>query len=166
MALPTTGNLSLSQVRTEFSAPASTPLSAFLRGGAWVPDTTANAGVPAALPISLRQMLGASAIINHTVTADEVSSVVSSVSPQNVSDTSTAVVSNGVGPFSHAWSIVSGAGFTLANITSSVVTATRSAGLGFGISNGSIRDTVTDAGNGNLIALVDVPVSLISESNA
>lgn len=61
MPLPTTGNLSLSQVRTEFGALATTPLSAFVRGGAWVPDFPANAGVPVALPISLRQLLGASA---------------------------------------------------------------------------------------------------------
>lgn len=61
MALPTSGNLSLSQVRTEFGAPVATPLSAFLRSGSWVPNSTANAGVPTALPISLRQLLGASA---------------------------------------------------------------------------------------------------------
>lgn len=61
MTLPASGNLSLSQVRAEFGAPGTTALGAFLRGGAWVPNTGANAGVPTALPISLRSLLGASA---------------------------------------------------------------------------------------------------------
>lgn len=166
MTLPTTGNLSLSQVRAEFGAPASTPLSAFVRGGAWVPNTAANSGVPAALPISLRQLLGASAIIPHTVTANGISELLNTASPQTVSGTSTATVSDGIGPFAHAWTIVTGTNFTLgAGADTATVTASRDGALGFGTSAGTIRDTVTDLGNGNHVATVEVSVSLASESN-
>ena len=61
MALPATPPLSLQQVCVEFGAPLNTPLSAFLRGGAWVPNSPANANVPTVLPISLLQLLGAAA---------------------------------------------------------------------------------------------------------
>jgi len=57
MAVPS--NPKLSDVCAEFGAPATTPLSAFVRGGAWVPNTAANAGVPASLPINLAQLAGA-----------------------------------------------------------------------------------------------------------
>lgn len=59
MPLPSSGNLSLSQVLAEFGAPAGTKLSAMVRGGAYVPDTPVNAGVPTAVPISIRDFLGA-----------------------------------------------------------------------------------------------------------
>lgn len=51
MAVP--ANPKLSDVCTEFLAPATTPLSSFVRGGSWVPNTGANAGVPTALPLLL-----------------------------------------------------------------------------------------------------------------
>ncbi|HWB38413.1 MAG TPA: hypothetical protein VHA75_20545, partial [Rugosimonospora sp.] len=57
MAVP--ANPKLSDVYTEFGAPAGTRLTAFVRGGAWVPNTAANAGVPTAPPISLSQLAGA-----------------------------------------------------------------------------------------------------------
>ena len=60
MALTATPPITLSAVCTEFGAPAGTPLAAFLRGGVYVPDTPTNAAVPAALPIALLDLLGAS----------------------------------------------------------------------------------------------------------
>lgn len=61
MTLPASGNLSMSAILAEFGAPPGTPLTAFLRGGAWVPNTPINVGVPTSLPISIRNLLGASA---------------------------------------------------------------------------------------------------------
>lgn len=61
MALPASPPISLSQVCTEFGAPATTPLASFLRGGAYVPNAAPNLGVPTALPISLLDLLGAAA---------------------------------------------------------------------------------------------------------
>lgn len=59
MTLPVAKPISLTQIVAEFNAPAGTPLSAFVRGGAYVPDTVQNAGVPTAKPIALSDLLGA-----------------------------------------------------------------------------------------------------------
>ncbi len=61
MTLPTVPPIGMVEIQQEFSAPLGTPLSAFLRGGVWVPDTSANVGVPTVLPISMLDLLGASA---------------------------------------------------------------------------------------------------------
>lgn len=50
---------SMSSVYAEFGAPAGTPLSSFLRGGAYVPNVAANNNVPTSLPINLQQLAGA-----------------------------------------------------------------------------------------------------------
>lgn len=55
--------LALSQVETEFSAPSGTPLSDFLRGGPFVPDSPANAGIPSALPLQLLDLLGGDSVL-------------------------------------------------------------------------------------------------------
>ncbi len=60
MTLQAVAPLTLIEVQTEFLAPLGTPLSAFLRGGAFVPDTALNAGVPTVLPIELLDLLGSS----------------------------------------------------------------------------------------------------------
>lgn len=157
MALPTSGNLSLSQVRAEFGAPAAIGLAAFLRGGPWVPDTTANAGVPSVLPIGLRQLLGASAVVNHSVFAPDIDA--GSISPDDPSGSSTATVSNGIGPFTHSWAWVSGGGgITLSGQTTQTVTASHT-GI-TGVFTGVLRDSVTDTGNGGLIATWDISVTL------
>jgi hypothetical protein len=158
MALPTSGNLSLSQVRAEFGAPTTTPLSAFLRGGAWVPDTPANAGVPTALPINLRSLLGASALITHSVQAPQITGF--SISPTQAQGSSTAVVSDGIGPFTFAWVWLSGGGgITLTGTATATVTATRTS-TSPGSSGGTLRVTATDTGNANATAIADVLVTL------
>ncbi len=60
MTLQTDPPISLTQIQDEFLAPRGTPLSAFLRGGAWVPDISINAAVPTVLPISILDLLGSS----------------------------------------------------------------------------------------------------------
>lgn len=156
MALPTSGNLSLSQVRAEFGAPVATPLSAFLRGGAWVPDTAANVAVPTVLPISLRQLLGSSAIPPLSVTAPDIDA--GSIAPDDAIGSSIAVVSGGIGPFSYAWSwVVGGTGITLSNAATATVTATKTTS---GVSSGTARVTVTDAGDGGKTAAHDISITL------
>jgi hypothetical protein len=49
----------LNDVCAVFGAPVGTPLNQFLRGGPWVPNIPANAGVPTVLPIRLAQLAGA-----------------------------------------------------------------------------------------------------------
>lgn len=59
MTLPTSPPLALTQVLAEFGAPAGTPLSAMVRGGAYVPNIPQNSNVPTAPPIELLDFLGA-----------------------------------------------------------------------------------------------------------
>lgn len=62
MALPASPPINRLQINAEFSAPPGTLLTAMVRGGAFVPNTPANAAVPTAPPIDLLDFLGASNI--------------------------------------------------------------------------------------------------------
>jgi hypothetical protein len=72
--------------------------------------------------------------------------------------TRTATVSDGTGPFTYAWTIVSGSGFTLASTTSVTVTI-NSTGTNT-LKEGVIRCTVTDTGNGNLVRSDDASIAI------
>lgn len=60
MALPGTGAISLSQVKSEFGGPNN--LSAYVRGGTYVPNTGGNVGVATSVPITLLSFHGAAAV--------------------------------------------------------------------------------------------------------
>ena len=66
MTLQASPPISLSDVYAEYSAPNGTALGAFVRGGAWVPDTAQNAGVPTSKPISLGDLLDSSVVAGIT----------------------------------------------------------------------------------------------------
>lgn len=59
--MPIVAPVTMAQLCQEFGAPADMLLSAFYRGGPFVPNTAPNAGVPASGPMSLNQFVGASA---------------------------------------------------------------------------------------------------------
>lgn len=61
MTLPSSGIISLKDIDTEFSGPEPYSLTDFYRGGAFVPDTPANAGVPTSGLLSITDFYGASA---------------------------------------------------------------------------------------------------------
>lgn len=61
MALPSSPPISLNDIKTEFGATGTRSLTEFYRGGAFVPNTSANSGVPTSGAISLLDFLGASA---------------------------------------------------------------------------------------------------------
>ena len=67
MTLQLTKPISMADIEAEFEAPPGTPLSAFVRGGAFVPDTTPNVGVPTAKPIAMTDLLGAANIQEETI---------------------------------------------------------------------------------------------------
>lgn len=67
MTLQLVRPISLADVRAEYGAPLGTSLGAFVRGGAWVPDSPGNSGVPTVKPIALGDLLG-SAAFNQTHT--------------------------------------------------------------------------------------------------
>lgn len=61
MALPGSGTITIDDLRTEFGATGTRGLSDFYRGGAFVPDTPTNAGVPTSGIIALSDFYNASA---------------------------------------------------------------------------------------------------------
>lgn len=62
MALPASPPITLQQIYTEFGAPLGTPLTSMVRGGAYVPNHSGNAGIPTAPPLDMLDFLGASNI--------------------------------------------------------------------------------------------------------
>lgn len=60
MPLPTSGIITLQDIQAEFGGPTSpSALQNYYRGGAYVPDTTANAGVPTSGLIGVQDFYGA-----------------------------------------------------------------------------------------------------------
>jgi hypothetical protein len=59
MTLQASKPITLTDIQAEFSAPLSATLADFVRGGAFVPDTGPNAGVPTSKPILMTDLLGA-----------------------------------------------------------------------------------------------------------
>jgi hypothetical protein len=61
MALQTSGQITIDDLRTEFGVTGRRPLSDFYRGGGIVPDTPTNSGVPTSGRITLSDFYGAAA---------------------------------------------------------------------------------------------------------
>jgi len=60
MVLQSSGSISILNLKTEFSGPTPSALTDYYRGGTYVPDTTANAGIPTSGKVSLTNFYGAS----------------------------------------------------------------------------------------------------------
>lgn len=103
MAVP--ANPKLTEVITEFQAPANTHLSQFVRGGAYVPDAPPNAGVPSALPIRLSQLAGAVRWLPHSAVNTPDTSEKYGFRGSTLSDNVTCNPINGTGPFTYSWSV-------------------------------------------------------------
>lgn len=148
MALPNNPPISLSQVRAEFNAPANAPLSAFRRGGAYVPNTPVNAGVPTGLPIKLTDLLGASASTTPGLSAGASPASVSGtaqVGQPITTGSATVTVSGGSGAISYAWERVSGTG-TINSPSSASTTFSAPAQGSAGSVSGVFRCRVTRGG--------------------
>lgn len=144
MALPSSGNISITQIQTEFGAPAGTALSAFLRGGAYVPDTATNAGVPTALPITVTDFYGASALVPLSVSISGSGTDSDSVSPFSTTTVVTANASGGSGTKSYVWTRVSGhTGFTESGMNTNQLTLSES-GTADETFTATYKVTVTD----------------------
>lgn len=68
MALQASGAITLAQIAAEFGGAAPHAISEYYRGGIYVPDTAANAGVPTSGQIKASDFYGAAASIVFTVT--------------------------------------------------------------------------------------------------
>lgn len=64
MALQSSGQISIGDLKTEFGDTGSSSLSEFYRGGSLVPNTGTNAGVPTSGEIKLSDFYGASAVVS------------------------------------------------------------------------------------------------------
>ena len=69
MAITASGSISLTDLMTEFGVSAPASLTDFYRGGANVPDTSANSGIPVSDSISLTDFYSASAASDGTPNA-------------------------------------------------------------------------------------------------
>lgn len=115
MPLPSSPPIDLLAVYTEFGAPVGTPLTALVRGGAYVPDTPTNAGVPTAPPIDLLDFLGASAVdpldFTFSPTSASGSEFRSEPAPATLpvsTNVVSTIVTGGTGSTSYLWEYVSG----------------------------------------------------------
>lgn len=142
---------SMSSVYAEFGAPAGTGLSAFLRGGAYVPNgPAANAGVPTALPIALSQLAGA---VKYNFTA--------SASPASVggaratagtafTNATTCSTSGALGTVTYTWSVAttSGNAISVTSINSNTTTFSAPVSAANPTSTGTATCTAHDTATG------------------
>lgn len=151
--------VSLSAVRAEFGAPAGTPLSAFVRGGAWVPNIAQNNGVPTAPPIRLASLAGAVKYQPVTATAAPTTANGDTTGPNPsgivVSNTVSVTGYGGNAPYTYSWSIISGS--VAINTPSSASTYFSAQVFTGNTVTATARCTVSD---GTTSGYVDVPVSL------
>lgn len=123
MALPASPPISMAQVRAEFGGTTSTPLSAYVRGGAYVPASAANSGVPTAPPIRLAQLCGASALGALSATASPAALYASRGTPGTATTAACAVsVANSTGTLTYAWTRLSGDASTAVSGATATVT--------------------------------------------
>lgn len=99
MPLPSSGHITLNQIKAEFGGNGS--LRAYFRGGGLVPDIPQNAAVPTSGHISVRHFLGATNIQPLTVGANDVNAQVPE--GQEAAGVSTAVASGGTGSYTYSW---------------------------------------------------------------
>lgn len=110
MALPTSPPISLNQIKTEFGATGSRALTAFYRGGSFVPNTPANSNVPTSGSISLLNFLGATAYtpLTASVLPSVVTGTIPTIPGTAFSQPSTATGHGGTGSYTYLWQYVSG----------------------------------------------------------
>lgn len=125
MVMPASVPVTMAQLRTEFGGTAGvTKLSAYVRGGSYVPNTPRNAGVPTSVPVRLNQFVGASKL---QCTISPGSLYASRATPGTATTAAcTRTVSGATGGTTTLWSRVSGD--TGINITSSTGSSTTFSG--------------------------------------
>lgn len=167
MAVP--ANPTLVQVCNEFLAPTNTPLSQFVRGGPWVPNTAANAAVPTGLPIHLSQLAGAVRYVNVGASKSGDANGSFNYTPPPTGPTTVSIATNSVtitgsggnGGYSYSWSHISGDAFS--HSASSATTTFTHGAVGRNQTKSAVyRCTVSD---GVTSAFVDVNVSVTFNYN-
>lgn len=150
MTLQSTPPITMQQIYAEFGAPLGTPMTALVRGGAYVPNTAQNAAVPTTPPLGKLQFLGAGKAAQSSISPPGSTQGTSRGNPLNQIFTSNVV--GGVGPFARSWSFIAGgAQMTIVSPTgaSTNVTSTTTVGTGDIVRTATLQCVVTDQGNGN-----------------
>lgn len=145
MTLPASRPITLAQVCTEFGAPSNTTLGAFVRGGSWVPNTPTNSGVPTAKPITLGNLLGASA---YSASASPASVYGARYTTPGTATTnsSTVTVTGSAGSITRSWTRVSGdAAISISSSTAATVTWSASMSALTSYRTATWKCTVTDS---------------------
>lgn len=111
MALPTSGQISLSMIRTEFGITGEVKLSQLYRGGLYVPNIPANAAVPTSGAIKLSNFYGATKMSLAVTASDIWQSVRRNVGDPGIiliSGTTSTTVTGNTGPVTYTWERISG----------------------------------------------------------
>ena len=167
-----TAPVSFSKVRTEFGA-GSAYLSAYVRGGAIVPNHANTAGIPTtAAGMKLSDFLNSDVdapISNHTssistTVADGLGSCSSAPGCSSYAATANVTVSitsGGVGPYTYSWAKISGGTMSISGASTASAYWYRTSPPGS--VTATYRCTITDTGNSNYQTTHDCEVTLENE---
>lgn len=158
MTLPSSGPLSLNDIKGEFGGPASPSLGDYYAGGSYVPPGTSGTygAVPSSGTISIQNFYGTSAAAALSISISP-SSLYNSRSGSGslTSSTATGTASGGTGPYTYAWTYVSGNSYTINSPSSASTTFTTSLTAGQ-LKSGVYRCTVTDSLSATASATITV----------
>ena len=163
MTLPTSGPLSLNDIKGEFGGPAAPSLSDYYAGGSYVPAGTSgtNGPVPSSGAISISNFYGTSASVPLSISISP-SSLYNSRSGGGplTSSPATGTGSGGTGPYTYAWTYVSGSSYTINSPASATTTFTTNLIAGQ-FKSGVYRCTVTDSLSATASATITVEMESI-----
>lgn len=149
MALPTSGPISLSMIRTEFGVSGTVSMSQLYRGGGIVPNTPANAAVPTSGAIKLSNFYGASKMQLQVVANDIYKSIrrrVNDPSIISMSGTTTTTVTGNSGSVTYLWERIAGStSISISSATAANPTFTASVPVGV-LEEATWRVTVANSG--------------------
>jgi len=156
MALPSSGTITLLQIQTEFGGNGQ--LLSYYRGGANVPNTAVNAGVPTSGSISLQSFYGASAYTSVGAIRSPTTIILTRGTTGTLAGNIAVTASGGTGSYTYTTTWLSGGTsitITGASTATPGVTST-SATLGV-VRSGVLRTVVSD---GTTSVNLDTNVSL------
>lgn len=158
MTLPSSGPLTLADIQGEFGGSNPISLSEYYAGGGLVPSgTTGTYGaVPSSGAISIQNFYGTSNAAPLSVSISPSSLYNSRTGNGSLtSSPATGTGSGGTGPYTYAWTYVSGNSYTINSPSSATTTFTTSLTAGQ-LKSGVYRCTVTDSLSATASATITV----------
>lgn len=149
MALPASPPITMAQVRAEFGGTVGvTKLSAYVRGGSFVPNIAANSGVPTSVPIRLNQLCGATSYYAVAAPASAYGSRSGTAGTATTGSVTVTVTGSG-GTVTRSWTRVSGdAAISISSTTAGTVTWSASMSAVNNYRTATWKCTVTDTVKG------------------